>query len=189
MVDVSIVIPALNEPYLNTLVLYLPKGSEVLVQREKGLANAVWMGIRRAKNPIIVVLDADGSHPPGAISRMINMLSSRTWLIVGSRYCNGGYSYDSLPRKIVSLAYCFVARVLLGTDIHDVMSGFWVGYRESFTFNPFDGFKFGLQLIKNNRGHVAEYPIVFEKRKVGKSHIKPLQAIRDLFTIVKVSLA
>jgi hypothetical protein len=30
-----------------------------------------------------------------------------------------------------------------------------------------------------------EYPIVFEKRKSGKSKVKPIQALKDLLAIVR----
>lgn len=186
MVKVSVIIPALDEPYLKTLVLYFPKSYEVLVQREKGLSNAVWTGLQRAHYGIVVVMDADGSHPPQVIPELVSMLSSRTWLIIGSRYCNGGYSHDSLIRKLVSLFYCKIAQIFLRTPIQDPMSGFWCGYKDAFRFEPGPSFKFGLQLLRNNRGYVKEYPIVFRKRNSGKSHIRPLQAISDLFAILKM---
>ena len=185
MVDkVTVIIPALNEPYLPSLLKHLGN-YDVHVRSEKGLSFAVWKGIQESNGELIVVLDGDGSHSPNAIPRMIDMLNSRTCLVVGSRYCKGGYSYDSTLRKIVSLVYCFIARLVLRTKIKDVMSGFWVGRREAFKFNPSRNFKFGLQLIKKNKGYIVEYPIVFEKRKSGRSKMKPLQALKDLFSIFR----
>lgn len=184
MDNVTVVLPCLNEPYLSTLLEQL-EDYHVQVQTEKGLSHAVWIGIHKAKDPNIVVMDADGSHPPEAIPRMINILSSRICLVVGSRYCEGGYSYDSLIRKIVSHVYCLIARVVLRTNMSDPMSGFWVGYKEAFQFDPSENYKFGLQLIRNNQGHIQEYPIIFKKRKMGKSHIKPTQAINDLLNILR----
>jgi hypothetical protein len=65
------------------------------------------------------------------------------------------------------------------------MSGFWVGYRSKFNFEPTETYKFGLQLLRKYRGHIMEYPIVFEKRKSGKSKVKPIQALKDLLAIVR----
>jgi glycosyltransferase involved in cell wall biosynthesis len=101
--NVDVVIPALNEPYLPKLLESL-NGYDVHVQNEKGLSYAVWKGIQSInKDGVVVVMDADGSHPPEAIPKMVDMLSSRTWFIVGSRYCKGGYSWDSIPRKVMSM--------------------------------------------------------------------------------------
>jgi dolichol-phosphate mannosyltransferase len=182
--DVGIIIPALNEPYLETLVHKL-EGYTIHVETERGLSFAVRHGILMSDEKVLVVMDADGSHPPEAIPEMVNMLDSRTWFIIGSRYLNGGYSYDSIPRKIVSLCYCLIARVFLRTSIKDVMSGFWVGYKEKFTFKPDGNYKFGLQLIRKYKKHIKEVPIIFKKRQAGKSKVKAIQALKDLLSIIK----
>jgi len=186
--DVSIVIPALNEAYLPKLKKKL-KDYDVHVQSEKGLSFAVWKGIQKAEGEIVVVLDADGSHPTGSIMDMCSRLSlsgPQVWFIIGSRYCQGGYSFDSLPRKIISRFYCILAQLILRTSIKDSMSGFWVGYRHVFQFTPTNGYKFSLQLIRRYSGHIQEFPIIFRKRKIGKSHIKASQSLRDFCEIFRV---
>lgn len=183
---VEIVIPALNEPHLPQLLSQL-SSYPIHVQSEKGLSYAVWTGIQQARGNVIGVMDADGSHPASAIKPMISMLNSDVWFVVGSRYVKGGYSYDSILRKIVSLFYCLVARATLPTNIHDSMSGFWIGYRDKFNFKPSKTYKFGIQLIRKYRGHIAEYPIVFRKRQNGKSHVKPVQALKDLWEVINVA--
>jgi dolichol-phosphate mannosyltransferase len=180
---VSVVIPMLDEPYLPKLLGRLQDYS-VHVQGQKGLSYAVWRGIQNSRGEIVVVMDADGSHSPDVIPEMVQLLDREVWLVVGSKYCRGGYSYDSILRQLVSRFYCIVAQLFLWTNIRDCMSGFWVGYREAFRFSPTNSFKFGVQLIRNNRGHIREFPIVFRKRQAGKSKVKPLQAIKDLFQII-----
>jgi len=181
---VHVIIPALNEPYLPNLLNKL-QNFIVSVQDEKGLSFAVWRGIQNSKHKIVAVMDADGSHPPDAISSMVKLLDDDVWLVVGSRYCKGGYSYDSIWRKGVSLVYCLVARILLRTKLRDVMSGFWVGYKWAFKFKPTTSFKFGIELIKKHKEHIREYPIVFRKRQSGESKVKPLQAVKDLLEIFR----
>ena len=189
MAKVSIVIPALNEPYLPKLVKKL-KGYDVHIQTEKGLSYAVWKGIQKAENEIVCVMDADGSHSVGSIGNMGSCLSlsAGSWFVIGSRYVKGGYSEDGTVRKIMSLFYCFLARLLICWQIHDPMSGFWVGYRDKFVFKPNGNFKFGLQLIQKYKRHIVEYPIIFRKRRIGKTHLKPKQVMGDLFEIVKVKV-
>ena len=184
---VSVIIPALNEPYLPKLTKKL-KGYDVHIQTEKGLSYAVWNGIQKAENEIVCVMDADGSHSVASIDNMGSCLSlsAGSWFVIGSRYVKGGYSEDGTVRKIMSLFYCFLARLFICWQIHDPMSGFWCGFKSKFIFEPNQNYKFGLQLLKKYKGHIIEYPIVFHKRQEGKSHLKPMQVIGDLFEIVKV---
>ena len=183
--NVEVVIPALNEPYLPKLLKEL-RHYKVSLRGEFGLSTAVHNGIQDSHAQVIVVMDGDGSHCPHALPAMIKLLDDKTWLVVGSRYCKNGYSEDSIIRKIVSHFYCFIARIFLRTGIKDCMSGFWVGYRWAFKFQPSQTYKFGLQLIrKYGNKHIKEFGIVFRKRKEGKSHVKPLQSLKDFFAIFR----
>lgn len=181
---IEVVLPCLNEPYLPKILEELKK-YKVNVKTEKGLSYATWKGIQEAKSEIIVVLDADGSHPTTEISKMIKCLNENVWFVIGSRYCRGGYNHDPFLRKITSLFYCLLARIKISRKIRDPMSGFWVGYKKYFDFKPSGGYKFGLQLIRKYESHIVEFPIIFEKRRMGKTHITPKQAINDLFSILK----
>lgn len=176
----------MNESYLPKLLKRLDD-YEVHVQTEKGLSYAVWNGIHASKESIVAVMDADGSHPAEAIAKMIKLLDDKTWFVIGSRYCQGGQSQDSLLRRIISVCYCLLAQVMLQTLICDSMSGFWLGYRDRFTFQPGGNYKFGLQLIRKYRKHIVEFPISFAKRREGKSHVKPVQALKDLLEVIHVA--
>ena len=188
MAKISIVIPALNEPYLPKLMKKL-KDYDVHIETEKGLSYAVWNGIQKAENEIVCVMDADGSHSAGSIGNMGSYLSlsaGSIWFVIGSRYVKGGYSEDGTVRKIMSLFYCFLARLLISWEIHDPMSGFWCGFKSKFIFEPNGNYKFGLQLIaKYGHEHIREFPIRFMPRQLGKSKVKPLQAINDLVSILQ----
>jgi len=123
---VSVIIPCKNEPYLNCLVSaindYLVYPHEILVQTEPGLSSAVLCGVRKSKGNIIVVLDADGSHNPRSLNKMVD--SVRTYpVVVGSRYIDGGTSNDSIARQFLSRLFCKVARAGLNLEIKDPMSG------------------------------------------------------------------
>ena len=110
---VSVIIPCKNEPYLNCLVSavdnYLVYPHEVLVQTEPGLCSAVLCGVRRAKGDIIVVLDADGSHNPRSLNKMVNLVQTYP-VVVGFRYVDGGASNDSVSRQFLSRLFCIVVR-------------------------------------------------------------------------------
>jgi dolichol-phosphate mannosyltransferase len=186
--NATVILPVKNEPYLPTLLKQLDS-YEVLVQREPGLANAVLHGVKLAHGEAVVVLDADGSHNPKFVSGMLKHLA---WadIIVGSRYVEGGGTQDYFIRMLLSRLFCKLTRFILRININDCMSGFIVARREVFEqleLKPF-GYKFGLQMIVQSKGkfRVAEYPVVFEKRKMGLSKTGFGQGIRTFMFILKL---
>jgi dolichol-phosphate mannosyltransferase len=188
---ISIVIPVKKpEPYLNQLLWdieqYVWQPHEVLVQTEKGLGYAVKCGIAKAKGDILVICDADGSHPVQSIQNLTVYIDKSTPsadVVVGSRY-NGGLTYDSFTRKVISRIYCKLAQHLFGLTVKDNMSGFVAVKKEVFTKYPIhnNGFKWLLELLVHSKGNltVVEHPIVFVPRKAGHSKASPLEAIRTL---------
>jgi dolichol-phosphate mannosyltransferase len=186
----SVIIPVKKEPYLPTLLSQL-EGYEVLVQCEPGLANAVLCGVKRSHGEAIVTIDGDGSHPTSAIPHMLKYLSVFD-VVVGSRYVKGGKTEDYFMRMLISRLFCKLARFVLRININDCMSGFIVAKREVFeqlNLKPL-GYKFGLELIVKSKGkfRVAEYPVVFEKRKMGLSKTGFGQAIKTLTFIIKLRI-
>jgi dolichol-phosphate mannosyltransferase len=184
----SIILPVKDEPYLPTLLSQL-NGYEVLVQREPGLANAVLHGVKLAHGEAIVILDADGSHNPKYISNMLKYLSVFD-VVIGSRYVHGGGTEDYFLRMLLSRLFCKLARFILRIKINDCMSGFIVARREVFeqlNLKPL-GYKFGLEIIAKSKGKfkVAEYPVFFEKRKMGFSKTGFGQGLKTFAFILKL---
>ena len=68
--------------------------SLIVRPNDHGLATAVLLGIERAVYSTLVVMDADLSHPPDAIPRLVYDLTAGKEMAVGSRYVDGG-STDS----------------------------------------------------------------------------------------------
>jgi dolichol-phosphate mannosyltransferase len=186
----SVIIPVKNEPYLSTLLSQL-EGYEVLVQREPGLANAVLCGVKRSHGEAIATMDADGSHNPKYIPEMLKYLSVFD-VVVGSRYIKGGSTQDYFVRMLLSRLFCKLARFILQINVNDCMSGFIVAKREVFeqlNIKPL-GYKFGTAIIykSKHKFRVAEYPVIFEKRKMGLSKTGFGQAIKTLTFIIKLRL-
>jgi dolichol-phosphate mannosyltransferase len=189
--SVSVVIPAKNEPYLPELIsqFKIPLQYEVIVRSDLGLANAVLHGVKLSTGEAIVVLDADGSHPPKYIMPMINLLDKYD-IVIGSRYIQGGKTSDYFLRMLLSRLFNKLAKFLLGIKVNDNMSGFIVAKREVFeqlSLKPF-GYKFGLEIICKSRGKftVTEYPVHFEKRKMGISKTGFGQGLKTLTFILKL---
>ncbi len=146
-----------------------------------GLSSAVLEGFKVASGSVLVVMDADLSHPPEKIPEMVSKIESgEAELVVGSRYIKGG-SVENWPlrRKAVSKGATFLARWL--TKVKDPMSGFFALSRsviDGVALNPV-GYKIGLEiLVKGKYEKAAEVPIHFADRKAGKSKLGGTEMLR-----------
>lgn len=143
---------------------------------ERGLSTAVIRGLQEAKNDVLIVMDADLSHPPEKIPEICDelVLANRD-MVIGSRYVKGGKIEEawSFFRWINSKVATWMARPF--TRAKDPMSGFFALRRDSFLksapLSPI-GYKIGLELIvKADLENVAEVPIYFSDRKKGSSKL------------------
>lgn len=152
---------------------------------QRDLSLAVLEGLRRARGELLVVMDADLSHPPEVIPRLLNALAqSPTDFALGSRFVQGGSTQDwTWFRAVNSYVATLVSRPLTG-PITDPMSGFFALRRETLqraaALNPI-GYKIGLELICQCRcQHVVEVPILFQNRTRGESKLNLQQQSRYL---------
>ena len=70
-----------------------PWAGPIVRTGERGLSSAVLAGLKHAAVDTVVVMDADLSHPPEAISQILSELVSEYDFIVGSRYVEGGSTH------------------------------------------------------------------------------------------------
>src|SRR5262249_5348228 len=142
---------------------------------DRGLSPAVIDGLRAAKYGVLVVMDADLSHPPEKIPELVRALDGADF-VIGSRYVRGGTTDAEwgLFRWLNSKVATLLARPL--TSAKDPMAGFFALRRETFErgqgfLNPI-GYKIGLELlVKCNCREVREIPIHFADRKFGSSKL------------------
>ncbi len=155
---------------------HAPDFSRLVVRTtDRGLSSAVVHGLREARHPVLVVMDADLSHPPAKIPAMILALEAGQQMVVGSRYVPGGSTDDDWGffRWLNSRVATVLARPF--TDIKDPMSGFFALRKTDFDraveLNPV-GYKIGLELIvKCGLDNVGEVPIHFTDRVRGESKL------------------
>ena len=139
-----------------------------------GLSSAVLDGVKVATGEIIVVMDADLSHPPEKIPELVRRITSgEAEVAIGSRHIKGG-RIENWPfhRKVISRIAALLARGL--TKVKDPMSGFIAFRRSVIDGAPLDpiGYKIGLEiLVKGKYNKVSEIPITFANRKAGKSKL------------------
>ncbi len=91
-----------------------------------GVGGAVGTGYRfasRCRAQRVVVLDADGQHPPAGIDALLAALDDGADLAVGDRFHDGTYDVHGARRLAVRLLAKQVSAAV-GSPINDVTSGF-----------------------------------------------------------------
>jgi dolichol-phosphate mannosyltransferase len=143
--------------------------------REGGLSGAVLAGAQMARGEVVVVIDADLSHPPGKVPALIQpILDNQSDMVVGSRYVRGGSTPGwPLLRRLMSRTASWLAWPIV--DVHDPMSGFFAIRRDRMLERGMqaDGFKIGLELLAGGPRplRVCEVPIQFKDRQHGESKL------------------
>ncbi len=149
----------------------------LIVRRgERGLATAVIHGISVAAGDILVVMDADLSHPPSAIPTMVERLQrGESDFVLGSRYVDGASIHGdwSVFRKLNSVVPSLLAKPLC--PLRDPMSGFFAIWRRDMPdptlLSPI-GYKIGLEIfVKGSFENPSEVPIHFAERQHGESKL------------------
>jgi dolichol-phosphate mannosyltransferase len=153
----------------------------IVRKRDRGLSQAVLEGLRAARGDILVVMDADLSHPPEVIANMQQAIVNGADFVVGSRYVPGASTADDwgLFRFLNSRIATLLARPL--TTISDPMSGFFAMPRAVFerAHEPSPlGYKIGLELlVRCDCRNVKEIPIHFANRTRGESKLTAKQQL------------
>lgn len=158
----------------------------IVRQQQRGLASAVVAGMQAAAGTLLVVMDADLSHPPEVIPDLVALLQRpEVDFAIGSRYIAGGATDGDwgMIRRWNSRVATWLARGL--TQVRDPLSGFFALRRTRFLeaqhrLDPL-GFKIGLELIvKTHSVQVVETPIRFANRRYGESKLSWRQQLEYL---------
>jgi dolichol-phosphate mannosyltransferase len=147
-------------------------------QIRDGLMCAVLDGIKTSNGKNILVMDADFSHPPQLIPRIISILKHESnCVVIGSRYAKGGSTVGvPLKRLLISFGATGIARYGLNVkEVRDPMSGFFALPRHvlrDIEFNT-QGFKILLEILVKKRSNVTvkEIPYTFNVRKYGQTKL------------------
>jgi dolichol-phosphate mannosyltransferase len=145
-----------------------------------GLGTAVIEGFAAAHAPVVGVIDADMSHPPHVLPRMLAAMEQcGADIVIGSRYIpGGGTRHWPALRLWMSRLACFMAIGL--TPVRDATSGFFMIRRDiaSGVRISAGGFKICLELLVRGRpASVVEVPYVFENRTAGESKMNLKEAL------------
>lgn len=146
----------------------------------RGLAGDVLAAARQACGEVVVVMDADLSHPAETTPVLAKLvLENACDMAIGSRYVPGGTTPDwPWLRRIISRGACLLAWPFV--DVRDPTSGFFSVRREKLlNVGPnAKGFKIALEVLfsAGDGFRVKEVPICFRDRSQGHSKMSVKQA-------------
>jgi len=142
---------------------------------KNGLIPAILDGVKQSSGTNILIMDADFSHPPEVVPKIMHELAlNPNSIVIGSRFIAGGKVVGwPQRRKILSKGASTLARLGLNVKrVKDPMSGFFALPRELLQNISFDtkGYKILLEiLVKNKEIPIKEIPYTFTDRQSGKS--------------------
>jgi dolichol-phosphate mannosyltransferase len=162
----------------------------------RGLSGACLEGMLASQARFVAVMDADLQHDETLLVAMLARLrAGEADLAVASRYVDGGSAagLSSAGREHASRFSTAIARRLLGVNLSDPMSGFFMMRRGCFEeLAPklsSQGFKILLDIVATARGSLAitELPFVFAERQHGESKLDTRVAL-DFAALVLAKL-
>ena len=138
----------------------------------------------------LITMDADLSHDPNEIPKIIKLLNNYSF-IIGSRYMDGGKNDMKKIRLLLSILGNKFIRFILnskGTEFTSSFRGFNLQNLKNFHFKNIDskGYSFFMETVIriNFMGIQAyEFPIHFKNREHGVSKI---EILRTLFNVFKL---
>jgi len=133
--------------------------------------------LRENLDDYVIQSDADLSHPPELLPRMLELLKTYP-VVIGSRYVTGGGAKNwSLLRRTLSFGANLYARFFTGVPVHDMTAGF-VGYQTNALRKinldeiRSEGYAFLMEMkfnLHRSGNRFCEFPIIFSERESGKS--------------------
>ena len=187
------IVKKLKENYKNIILLNRP--------RKMGLGTAIIDGFRLLlslpKPPkYIITMDADYSHNPNDIPKLLKLAKKGYDLIIGSRYCKKGKVKGwKLTRLLISKTANKITGMLIKLPLNDFTSGFRC-YSKDYVRKAIpklhsETYEIQIETIRQAKlqnSKVREIPIVFENRKKGKSKLSLTEIAAFSKYILKILL-
>ncbi len=173
----------------------------LLKRRKKlGLGTAYVKGFKWALDKeyaYILEMDADLSHNPADVPRLIMECEKNYDLVIGSRYCSGVNVVNwPLKRLIISYAASRYTRFVTRLPIQDPTAGFKCFKRDVLEKINLDSIKssgYSFQIEMNFRAWIEgfalkEIPIIFTERTEGKSKMSRDIIFEAVFMVWKLKI-
>lgn len=166
---------------------------------KQGLGRAYLDGFRVALGAgasAVIQMDADWSHDPAVLPTLLDPISrGEADLVIGSRYARGGRVEDwGIGRRLISRGGSLFARIVLGLRSNDLTGGFKTWRAATLASLPFEGIHAGGYVFQIEMTHrasragarVAEVPITFRDRRVGRSKMSRRIIAEALLVVVRL---
>ena len=170
------IVGKLREEYKNILLLKRP--------HKMGLGTAITDGFRFLLSlpeppSYIITMDADFSHSPQDIPRLLKLAEKGSDLVIGSRYCKEGEVKGwQLARLLISKVANKITGKIINLQLSDFTSGFRCyskGYiKKALPKLHSETYEIQIETLRQAKlqnSKISEIPIVFENRKKGRSKL------------------
>jgi dolichol-phosphate mannosyltransferase len=170
-------------------------------ERKGGLGGAYLDGFATALAAgadLVIEMDADLSHDPADVPRLIHAARRGADVVLGSRYAaGGGVEGWPLHRRWLSRAGGRYAAAILGLPLTDLTGGFKCFRASALRMLNRElvhsrGYAFQIELtFQAARAglEIAEVPIVFREREHGRSKMSPAIALEAIWRVPAMRLA
>lgn len=155
--------------------------AKIILDNRKGKGEALRLGISEAHGKAIVFIDADGSHIPEDIPKLVKpILEDKSDLVIASRMMGGSEelhgTIKQLFRLIASAVITLIINFRFGITLTDSQNGFRairasVAKSLNLKANKFDIEEEMIMKCLKKGFRITEVPSMELKRKFGKSNI------------------
>jgi dolichol-phosphate mannosyltransferase len=165
-----------------------------------GLGTAITDGFKaflslRHPPKCIITMDADYSHSPKDILRLVSAQKKEHDLVIGSRYCSQGRTLDwSIVRHAISRTANIMASLLVRANVHDYTSGMrcYSTRLVKSIISDLHSTTYEIQIETIRQANlrkfkIGETPITFANRKKGKSKLS-INEIKEFLCYVLLKL-
>ena len=177
----------------STRELSAKAGARVLLDNGKGKGDGVRLAIKEAEGDIIVFIDADGSHDPDDIPKIIApILNNGMDMVIGSRNKGGSDEYKMDLENLIRLIGSYFATTCVnyrwGADLTDIQNGFRAARAEvlrslDLNANDFDIEEEMVMKALKKKHRIAEVSSHEYQRKWGQSKLRTSKAWRFLLRL------
>ena len=168
----------------------LGPNDNVVIQKRDGFGGALFDGFDLAQGETVMIMDADGSHNPNDIPKILSKMGPNT-LVLASRYAKGGRSDDdTFVRKLGNWVFTKLINIVYGVKVTDALYLFIAISRDDFKGLDLKNHGFGVCIeflvrAKKIGLRFEEVPAIERARLHGESKVS---AFRDGLKMLKMIL-
>ena len=167
-------------------------GYKLIEQEGQGYGLAFSTGIKHATGDVLVLMDADGSHNPNDIPKLLKCIDDGYDITFGSRYLPGsGSKDDTLIRYIGNKLFTYLLNKIHGVGLSDSLFLYVAAKKRVFDSIEMKSanFEYCIEFpIKAHRAgfRFAEIPSFEQKRTAGKTKVNAFyHGLRILWVILR----